>query len=128
MLRVLMLFLLMSTANASSLYPLATPEQDQLFKKMLSNFRCLVCQNQNLLDSNATLAQDLRQEVYELLQQGKTEAEIHDYLLRRYGEFVLYEPPLTNKTAFLWFGPFVILIVGLATLVIAIRRQETAHD
>jgi cytochrome c-type biogenesis protein CcmH len=128
MLRALLLFLMMSTAQASSLYPLATPEQDQLFKKMLSNFRCLVCQNQNLLDSNATLAQDLRKEVYELLQQGKSESDIHDYLLKRYGEFVLYEPPLTNKTALLWFGPFVILIIGIATLIITIRRQETTHD
>jgi cytochrome c-type biogenesis protein CcmH len=84
--------------------------------------RCLVCQNQTLADSNAPLAVDLRNQVREQLAAGKSEAEVVDFLVARYGDFVLYRPPLKASTLFLWIGPFVFLLAGAWLLV---RRVNT---
>jgi cytochrome c-type biogenesis protein CcmH len=85
--------------------------------------RCLVCQNQNLADSNAELAQDLRAQVYQMIQSGKSDQEIIDFMVMRYGDFVLYKPPFKLKTALLWAGPFLLLIIGIGYLIIYLRRQ-----
>lgn len=86
--------------------------------------RCLVCQNQNLADSHAELAIDLKNQVREMLRQGKSEKEVVDYLVQRYGDFVLYRPPLKSSTWLLWGGPFLLVGVGLAILFVNLRRRR----
>jgi len=102
------------------------PQQEARYKHLIAELRCLVCQNQNLADSNAELAQDLRQKTYEMIRAGSTDEDIINYMVARYGEFVLYRPALNTKTLLLWVGPFVILLFGLLVLVLFIRRQRTA--
>jgi cytochrome c-type biogenesis protein CcmH len=94
---------------------------------LAQELRCLVCQNQTLADSQAELAADLRQEIRELMQKGQSDEEIKRYLVARYGDFVLYRPPLKPTTWLLWFGPAVLLLVGLAALyTVLIRRRRLA--
>jgi cytochrome c-type biogenesis protein CcmH len=100
---------------------------DAAFEARLKNLeeelRCLVCQNQTLADSNAPLAEDLRREVRELAQQGKSDAEIKQYLVARYGDFVLYKPPVKPTTYLLWFGPFAFLLGGGLVWYVVLRRR-----
>lgn len=92
---------------------------------LLDQLRCLVCQNQSLADSHAELAQDLRQKIHEMLQQGASDKQIIDFMVERYGDFVLYNPPLKASTVFLWFGPFVLAGFGIFGLMVyLIRRNE----
>lgn len=109
----LMLLVINTTAFASGFYPLETPKQTAQFNHLLRELRCLVCQNQDLADSNASLAKDLRNEVYQLVKTGKTDNEIIQYLTARYGDFILFKPPVKTVTALLWFGPALFLILGL---------------
>ncbi len=103
--------------------PLPSPELAKRLKVLESELRCLVCQNETLAESPAGLASDLRREVRSLVEQGKTDAEIKSYLQARYGDFVLYRPPLATKTYLLWFGPFGLLIVaGLSAWWLTRRR------
>ena len=88
--------------------------------------RCLVCQNQTLAESNAPLALDLRSQIREQLAAGKSEREITDYMVARYGDFVLYRPPLKSTTALLWAGPFLFLLGGFYLLVRVVRRRRVA--
>jgi len=90
-----------------------TPEQRKAYKNLSEELRCLVCQNQNLADSNAELAQDMRKKTYQLVMQNQTESEIVDYWVTRYGDFVLYDPPFKSSTFILWLGPFFLLIFAL---------------
>lgn len=94
------------------------------FRQLASELRCLVCQNQSLADSDAELAHDLRNEVYEMMVAGKTNQQITDFLVDRYGDFVLYKPPVKPSTWLIWFGPFAVLLVALLLLVRAVRRQR----
>ena len=82
-----------------------------------------MCQNQSLADSNAPLAQDLRNEIYEMVNSKKNNNEILDFLVKRYGDFVLYRPPLKKNTWLLWFGPFLILIIAISIGIIVIKKQ-----
>lgn len=91
--------------------------------RVSAELRCLVCQNQTIADSNAGLAVDLRNQVREMLRRGDSEAQIYSYMTARYGDFVLYRPPLKTSTAVLWFGPALLLVGGLAVLVIVLRRR-----
>lgn len=102
------------------------PVKEQRYRKLSEELRCLVCQNQNLADSNADLAKDLRHQVYNMIEAGKSDAEIIDYMVSRYGEFVLYRPPLQTNTVLLWAGPFVLLLGGLAGLAVFVRRRKSA--
>jgi cytochrome c-type biogenesis protein CcmH len=102
-----------TTSYANSLYPLETPKKEAQFHYLLKNLRCLVCQNQDLADSNAGLAKDLREQVYHLVQEGKTDNEVEQYLADRYGDFVLFKPPVKGLTLLLWFGPLLFLILGV---------------
>ena len=86
--------------------------------------RCLVCQNQTIADSNADLAVDLRNQVREMLRQGRSEREIIDYMTTRYGDFVLYRPPVRGATLLLWFGPVVFMVGGLVVLWLVLRRRS----
>jgi len=101
----------------------ADPALEARMVRVTSELRCLVCQNQTIADSNAALAVDLRRETRELIAQGKSDAEIVDYMTARYGDFVLYRPPLKGTTAMLWFGPAAMLLGGAAVLVIVLRRR-----
>ncbi|HKC30338.1 MAG TPA: cytochrome c-type biogenesis protein [Burkholderiales bacterium] len=94
---------------------------------LAAELRCLVCQNQSLAESNAGLAVDLRNQIREQLARGASEREVVDFMVARYGDFVLYRPPLKASTFFLWFGPFVLLIAGIYVLIRRIRRQRTMN-
>ena len=85
--------------------------------------RCLVCQNQTIADSHADLATDLRQQIRELLTAGKSDQDVRDYMTQRYGDFILYKPPVRPSTALLWFGPAVLGVAGLALLLSILRRR-----
>jgi len=87
-----------------------TPEQELLYQALLEEYRCLKCQNQNLADSGADLAGDLRNEIQQQVLAGRSRSEIDEYLVARYGDFVLYRPPLKASTLLLWFGPFLLLL------------------
>lgn len=100
------------------------PEQQQVYEKLTSELRCLVCQNQTIGDSNAELAADLRRQVYEMLQQGKSKQDIIQYMTDRYGDFVLYNPPFKAKTGLLWLGPIVFLFIGLIAVFLFARRKK----
>ncbi len=98
---------------ANTLYPLDTAKQDAQFSHLLRELRCLVCQNQDLADSSSGLARDLRNEVYQLVKSGKSDSEITQYLTARYGDFILFKPPIKMITALLWFGPALFMVLGL---------------
>jgi len=92
------------------------------FQALSKELRCPKCQNQNLADSNSPIAQDLRKELYELLQQGKADSEIVDFMVNRYGEFVLYRPRVSGLTYILWFGPAVLILLGIIVVIVVVRR------
>ena len=102
-------------ANTTDLYPFDTEEKTLIFHEVTSQLRCLVCQNQSIADSTAPLAGDLRQVVYEQIQQGADKAAVMVYITQRYGNYVRYKPPLNKSTTLLWGGPFLFLggIIGL---------------
>ncbi|ALN63614.1 cytochrome C biogenesis family protein [Lysobacter antibioticus] len=99
--------------------------EERRFHALVAELRCVMCQNQSLADSNAQIAQDLRREVLELMRQGKDDTEIKDFLVARYGEFVLYRPQVESKTWLLWFGPALVLLAG-GFVVARIVRQRSA--
>jgi cytochrome c-type biogenesis protein CcmH len=103
-------------------------ETQQRIRQLEEKLRCLVCQNQSLADSNAELAEDLRGQVRAQVKAGKTDEQIVDYLVARYGDFVLYEPPFKASTALLWVGPFVLLAGGVAALLLVLRRRRSAIE
>ncbi len=105
-----------------------TAEEEQHFRDLISGLRCLVCQNQSLADSDAELAHDLRAEVYEMLQAGHSDAEVIDFLVNRYGDFVLYNPPFKESTWLIWFGPFVLLAIAAILLLRSIMRQKRQEE
>ena len=88
------------------------PQMQTRYEKITSEVRCLVCQNQTIKDSNAFLADDLRREIRRMLTEGKIDAEIYDFLVVRYGDFVLYRPRMSGKTLVLWIAPFLLIVVG----------------
>ena len=104
------------------------PALEARVMKISSELRCLVCQNQTIADSHADLAVDLRRQVREMLQQGQTEQQITDYMTARYGDFVLYRPPFKPLTALLWIGPGLMVVGGLATLFVVLRRRSRLAD
>ena len=106
--------------------PAANAALEARLKKLETELRCLVCQNQTLADSNASLAEDLRAEVRQLALVGKNDDEIRAYLVARYGDFVLYDPPLKATTSLLWLGPFVLLGGGAVLWWVVLRRRERA--
>ena len=101
---------------------------EQRLKRLESDLRCLVCQNQTLADSNAPLAEDLRREVRSLAVAGKTDDEIRAFLVARYGDFVLYRPPVKGTTWLLWFGPFALLALGALVWLGLVRRRRAAPE
>lgn len=123
-----LLFAVIGTAHAQAIDPLPFKDhaEEVRFQKLTAQLRCLVCQNENLADSNADLARDLRHEVFGLMRQGESDDEIKQYLVDRYSRFVLYDPPLDRGTVLLWFGPALILLAGGAVVWLTIRRRSRA--
>lgn len=114
-------------ANADAVvygqYEFDDDEQLERYKQLIYELRCLVCQNQNLADSNAELARDLRREVHRMILEGKSSQDVIDFMVARYGDFVLYRPPLKAKTVLLWSGPFVLALGALVLLLMSLRRR-----
>lgn len=125
---VVVFAMLVTSANAGPVitYDFASAQQEALFNKLSDELRCLVCQNQAISDSNADLAKDLRDEIYAMLQQGKSEDEIVEFMVVRYGDFVLYRPPVKPITWLLWFGPALALIVGFVVVIRIVKKQKQA--
>jgi cytochrome c-type biogenesis protein CcmH len=122
---ILLLALSPAVAHAGEAKDLAEdPVIEKRMVKLAENLRCLVCQNESLASSHAELAEDLRREVREQMKQGKTDQQIIDYLVARYGDFVLFDPPLKSYTLLLWYGPFALLLIGLTGLVIQMRKRK----
>lgn len=117
--------LVSSSLPAQEARPLAdNPALETQVHRLSTELRCLVCQNQTLADSSAPLAEDLRKEIRELAASGKNDRQIIDYLVTRYGDFVLYRPPLKSTTFLLWLGPFALLLLGIAGLILLIRSSQ----
>ncbi len=100
------------------------PAKEAIFKQLIEELRCLVCQNQNLAASNAELAQDMRRKTYQMVQAGSSHTEVVDFMVKRYGDFVLYRPPFNLSTFLLWVGPFIILGGGILLLIILIKGRN----
>ena len=104
----------------------ASPEHEQRYRTLVDELRCLVCQNQTIAESNADLASDLRREVYRMVEDGRSAEDIAGFMVARYGDFVLYRPPLRGGTIALWAGPFLLAATGLAVLAVYLRRRRRA--
>ena len=124
---MLLLLAWLGWAAAQEARPLAEdPVLEAKVMQIAEGLRCLVCQNETIAASHADLAVDLRKQIRQKLQQGQSEAQIVDFMVQRYGDFVLYKPPLKRSTWLLWGGPFVLLAVALAVLALHIRRRRAA--
>ncbi|PSW07564.1 cytochrome c-type biogenesis protein [Photobacterium lipolyticum] len=111
---------------AIDVYEFKNVEQEQAFQELTATLRCPKCQNNTIADSNATLAQDMRQKTFELLNEGKSQQDVIDYMVARYGNFVTYDPPLMASTLILWLGPILFIIIGFTILVMRSRKTEDA--
>lgn len=118
--------LLAGAVHAIDPLPFKDRAEEVRFQNLTRQLRCLVCQNQNLADSDADLAGDLRKQVFEMMQAGKSDEEIKQFLVARYNDFVLYDPPLKPGTYLLWFAPFVLVAAGAFALLRILRRRARA--
>ncbi len=117
-----------SALQAREAPPVAADEKvEQRLNAIAEELRCLVCQNESLAASRAELAMDLKREVREQIRAGKSDAEIRDFMVKRYGDFVLYRPPLRESTLLLWLGPFALLVAGFAVVAIFVRRRRASQ-
>jgi cytochrome c-type biogenesis protein CcmH len=107
-------------------YDFSSDAERQRYQQFIDDMRCPKCQNQNLAGSDAPIAADLRRELRRLLREGRTDGEIVDHMVARYGEYILYDPPLNTKTVFLWLAPAVFLAIGMVTLIVIVRRHRPA--
>lgn len=115
-------------AGSIETYTFKTSEQEAIYKELIKELRCLVCQNQDIAGSNAELAQDLRRQTYEMVTAGNSRDDVVDFMVQRYGDFVLYRPPFKMKTLLLWVGPPLFLFISLFFLVKFLRnRPQTAE-
>ena len=116
-------------AHAQSVFEprgFSSPEHEERYRTLVDELRCLVCQNQTIAESNADLASDLRREAYRMVEDGRSEDEIAEFMVARYGDFVLYRPPLRGGTILLWAGPFLLAAIGLTVLAVYLRRRRRA--
>jgi cytochrome c-type biogenesis protein CcmH len=129
LLSVLLAFLCGFAIGADAPVPVDVALEKRVIK-LAEELRCLVCQNQTIADSHADLAVDLKNQVREQLRQGKSEDDVIKYMVERYGDFVLYRPPVKGATFFLWFGPLILVLAGFAVLVVYLRKRRamTAED
>lgn len=106
-----------------STYEFSSAEQEKTFRELTRELRCPKCQNQDIGDSDAELAKDLRDKSYELLQKGNSKQEVIEYMVARYGNFILYKPPFMASTMILWFGPVIVMLIGLLVVVMRTRKK-----
>lgn len=125
-LALLMLVPALVLASAIEPLPFANELEERRFRHLAEELRCTVCQNQSLADSDAPLAQDLRRELFALIRDGRSDMEIREFMVQRYGEFVLYRPPLAAHTLLLWLGPVLLLLGSLIGVALVIRRRRKA--
>src|SRR5699024_1259348 len=123
---VLMLLPLLALGSAIEPLEFESELQRQRFRSLVEELRCTVCQNQSLADSDAPLAADLRREVFAMLQDNRSDQEIRNFMVERYGNYVLYRPPVAGHTLLLWGGPIVLLLAGLIAAVVVIRKRRSA--
>ena len=129
-----LLVLLAALACATAAWPkeaapaAADPALEARVMALSSELRCLVCQNQTIADSNAGLASDLREEIREMMRQGKSDRKIIAFMVDRYGDFVLYRPPLKATTVLLWFGPLLLVLIGIVALFRRLARRRRAQE
>jgi len=123
MLAITMLLFSAAAWAIDSQPPFADPVLQARYTALTHELRCLVCQDETVADSNADLAADFRRQIHEMVAAGKTDAEVKAYMVQRYGDFVLYKPPVQSSTALLWIGPFVLLLLALGVLVMVVRRR-----
>jgi len=102
-------------------------QQQQRYQGLLDELRCLVCQNQTLADSHAPLAQDLRNEVYKMVAEGESNEAIIDFLVERYGDFVLFRPPVKGATILLWYGPFILLFIAILAVYMFVKSLRSGE-
>ena len=121
---ILLLCLTSAAHGAIDVYSFETAQDEARFRELLTELRCPKCQNQAISDSDADIAQDMRAQVAAMIRDGRSDDEIVDYFVQRYGQFVTYEPPLSIETVVLWFGPLLAMLAGLALLVSQIRRAR----
>ncbi|KAA3649037.1 MAG: cytochrome c-type biogenesis protein CcmH [Proteobacteria bacterium] len=123
---VVMIFLvaISPSLGAIEVYDFKNQQQQELYQELTQELRCLVCQNQNLADSDADLAKDLKDQVASFVINGQDKDTILAYMVQRYGDFVTYNPPLNAGTYFLWFSPFMVLIIGAGVLIFNIRKNK----
>ena len=120
---------LAGSSFAKEAAPLADdPKVEARLTAIAEELRCLVCQNESLIASRADLAMDLKRQVRELIKAGKSDAEIREYMVQRYGDFVLYRPPVKSSTLLLWLGPFALMIAGFCVVWIFIRRRRATGE
>ncbi len=124
-LKALLLLLLTFSVFAQEPLVFENQQQQDRFDQLTKELRCLVCQNQNLADSDAPLAHDLRQEVFEMLQTGQSNDQIKQFLVQRYGDFVLYRPPVQTNTYLLWLAPLLLFIGGALVVIASIRKRAS---
>ena len=117
-------WLSLAVASAIEPYDFQTDVEEIRFKALAAELRCTVCQNQSLADSDAPLAQDLRRELFLMIRDNRSDQEIRNFMVERYGEFVLYRPPLASHTFLLWGGPIILLLIGLIASVVVIRQRR----
>jgi len=115
-------WVIIAQAAAIHAFDFDDPKKEARFQQLSEELRCLVCQNQTLADSNAGLALDLRNELFKLIQRDASDKEIKNFMVSRYGDFVLYKPPVKATTYLLWFGPFILVVLALFILLRMIRR------
>ena len=108
--------------------PFRDAAEEARFRTLTAELRCVMCQNQSLADSSAPIARDLRREVFDLMREGRSDEEIKAFLVERYTDFVLYKPPLNDRTWWLWFAPVLILVAGAATVATIVRRRAKANS
>lgn len=104
------------------------PQYQQRYHAILEELRCLVCQNQTLADSSSELATDLRVQVKTMLEDGNSDQEILDFMSARYGDFVLYNPPVKSHTLFLWIGPFILLLLGIIAALVVVNKRSKSEQ
>jgi cytochrome c-type biogenesis protein CcmH len=131
-LRVYVLFLMVFfsplAVSAIDSFEFDNAQQEQTFHNLTKQLRCPKCQNQNISDSNAQLAKDLRNKTYELVKEGKSEEQVIAYMVARFGNFVRYDPPMTPATIFLWLGPLLFVLLGFYLIYLQVKRQKTQQN
>ena len=120
----LMISLALPLQAGIEVHTFTSPEKEERYKELIDELRCLVCQNQNLADSDAPLAKQLRDQTFKMIDEGASDDKIIDFMVTRYGDFVLYKPPMKPSTYVLWIGPFILLILAMMILHRIIRQNR----